>query len=109
LWEVNQKIGQPLSTATILTTDASPLMSAIHDRMPVILSREDYGHWLDPDADPEALLTLFRPYDDLALHPVSKRVNSPRNNDTSLIEPVKDVPPLTLFDTAPDALTRNPE
>lgn len=111
LWEVNQKFSDPLTTCTILTTAANPSMSAIHDRMPVILLREDYDHWLDPDADPEALLALLRPYegDDLALHPVSKRVNSPRNNDPSLIEPVEDVPPLTLFDAAPDADTRNPK
>jgi putative SOS response-associated peptidase YedK len=34
--------GKPVETCTILTTEANALLADIHDRMPVILSPEDY-------------------------------------------------------------------
>jgi len=46
--------GARIESCTILVTDANALVRTIHDRMPVILAREDYGAWLDPgnqDAD----------------------------------------------------------
>src|SRR5689334_12293955 len=39
--------GEPLLTYTIITTEASPSIRALHERMPVILSREDEEVWLD--------------------------------------------------------------
>lgn len=44
LWEQNQS----LTTCTIITTAATEAMSAIHDRMPVVVNPEDYSRWLDP-------------------------------------------------------------
>jgi len=37
-----------LTTCSILTTTPNALTSDVHDRMPVILSPEDYDVWLDP-------------------------------------------------------------
>jgi len=56
----------------------------------VILPPEARATWLDPDADPETLLGLLRPYpgDDLRAHAVSTLVNSPRNDLPECIEPV---------------------
>jgi putative SOS response-associated peptidase YedK len=54
--------------------------------MPVILAASDYERWLDKtDADP---VDLLRPYPSEAMraHPVSTRVNSPKNDDAGLIE-----------------------
>ena len=57
--------------------------------MPVILSAELESEWLDPalDDDAEALLQLLRPTpaEHLEAHPVSRRVNSPRNEGPELI------------------------
>jgi putative SOS response-associated peptidase YedK len=44
LWEQNRS----LTTCTIITTAATEAMSAIHDRMPVVINPEDYSCWLDP-------------------------------------------------------------
>ena len=44
LWEQHQS----LTTCTIITTAATDAMSAIHDRMPVVIKPEDYSRWLDP-------------------------------------------------------------
>jgi putative SOS response-associated peptidase YedK len=47
---------------SILTTSANEFMSAIHDRMPVILGRPDEEAWLDPGfQDAEALKKILKP------------------------------------------------
>ena len=57
--------GKPLLTYTIITTETSPGIRALHERMPVILSREDEEVWLDPGVnETERLLSLLRPYPD---------------------------------------------
>ena len=54
---------EPLETFTLITTVANELAAEIHDRMPVILSQNDYNTWLDPKNDnPESLSYLFEPY-----------------------------------------------
>ena len=89
LWESWDKGGGELLTCTILTTRANSVLEGIHDRMPVILPHDAYNAWLDPDADKEELGELMIPYsgDDLETYPVSRFVNSPRNNDERCIEP----------------------
>ncbi len=75
--------GQAVHSYTILTTDANDLMAPIHNRMPVILAREDEDDWLDPDiSEPERLLPLLRPYPARAMeaYPVSRAVNSPMHD-----------------------------
>jgi putative SOS response-associated peptidase YedK len=75
---------------TILTTDASPDVRPVHDRMPVILEREDWAAWLDRSSDPEILTPLLRPIfaGCLKLHEVATWVNKPDHDDPSCIEPV---------------------
>ncbi len=90
LWE-RWKNGSEVRSATIITTDANDVVAPIHNRMPVILHPEDYGLWLDPDFDEkEPLTTLLKPYPAEAMeaYPVSRRVNSPSNNEPSCIESV---------------------
>jgi putative SOS response-associated peptidase YedK len=67
------------------------VVAPIHNRMPVILHPEDYALWLDPDFDEkEALTTLLKPYpaEVMEAYPVSRRVNSPSNNEPGCIESV---------------------
>ena len=89
LWESWEKGDGTLRTCTILTTRANSVLEGIHERMPVILPSDSYNAWLDPDADREELGELMIPYpgDDLETYPVSRFVNSPRNNDERCIEP----------------------
>lgn len=92
LWESWQgPDGAAVETCTILTTDANELLRPLHERMPVILPPADHRLWLDPavtDATPE-LRGLLRPYPVAAMtaYPVSRRVNSPRNDDSGCREP----------------------
>jgi putative SOS response-associated peptidase YedK len=89
LWESWDKGGGELLTCAILTTRPNSVAAEIHDRMPVILPHDAYNAWLDPDADKEELGELMIPYpgNDLETYPVSRFVNSPRNNDERCIEP----------------------
>jgi putative SOS response-associated peptidase YedK len=90
LWESWRKPdGSDLLSFTIVVTDANRLVSKIHDRMPVILDAANAAAWLAGETE-DALLGLLQPFDDtrMVAVPVSKRVNSPANDDPGLIEPV---------------------
>src|SRR5579872_6536332 len=75
LWEHwTSPEGQGLDSCTIITTEANELMKAVHDRMPVILDRQDYDRWLDPgDTDAQHVLPLLKPFpsERMQLFPVS--------------------------------------
>jgi putative SOS response-associated peptidase YedK len=97
LWEVwwpadvDRDATDPLRTCTIITTNANELITPIHDRMPVVLSPDEWDQWLDRDnSDTNALVQLLKPADERALEmfEVSTRVNSVKNNDGELVAPV---------------------
>ncbi len=68
IWEGWQSPnGSEIETAAILTTSANAMLSAIHDRMPVIVEPRDFDSWLAPDAGNDAVDRLMRPLDDDAL------------------------------------------
>ncbi len=85
----NSPEGDEVTTVAIITTEANETMSAIHDRMPVIIREEDRATWMDPDVrDPAVLLPMLRPYDDdrMEAYPVTDEVNSPRNDHPGLVK-----------------------
>lgn len=89
LWEHWQGPGgEEIESCTILTTQPNELMATIHDRMPVILSPDDYDRWLDTTMqEPALVLDLLRPCDAAMLQatPVGTYVNSPRNEGEKCI------------------------
>ncbi len=94
---MNEETQEWERTCSILTTEASGPITDIHHRMPVILKNETWDAWLDRElTDPETALGLLQPIDsDLLMeHPVSRRVNSVKNNDSELRDPSE---PETLF------------
>jgi putative SOS response-associated peptidase YedK len=74
-------------TFAILTTPANDLVARIHDCMPAILKSGDYERWLGIEPDPHDLLVPFHG-ESLAIWPISKRVNSPDNDDEQLLNEV---------------------
>ena len=90
LWESWEGPDGFLETCTLLTTSANELVHTIHERMPVILSRDDYGRWLDMNSKPDELQGLLHPYSSemMEMYRVDKLVNSPKNDDPSCIAPV---------------------
>jgi putative SOS response-associated peptidase YedK len=60
--------GQMTRSCAIITTTPNEMVAPIHDRMPVILAREDEDMWLNPDeTENEALLPFLRPLPAAAL------------------------------------------
>jgi putative SOS response-associated peptidase YedK len=78
-----------LRTFAIITTPANREMRELHDRMPLVLEEPDWRLWLGEDAGDAVALLRPAPDSTLKAWPVSPRVNSPRNNDASLIEPMR--------------------
>ena len=96
LWEVwrskDEPDAAPHRSCTILTAEAADSIKAIHHRMPVVLKPEAYRHWLDPAVtEPQVLRRLLKDhgYREFEHRPVSRKVNSPANNEPDLIETVK--------------------
>jgi putative SOS response-associated peptidase YedK len=92
LWDRSEPEDAPaIESCTIITLPANPLMAAIHNakgRMPAILPRESRDRWLRGDfAAAKAALSAY-PAELMVAYPVSTRVNSPRHNDETLIEPL---------------------
>src|SRR5258708_11821420 len=92
LWDSWRKPdGSELQTFTIITTAANELLKAVHERMPVILHREDYAKWLDPVLnDPAKLTALLAPYPaaEMETFDVSVLVNSPHNDIPDCVLPL---------------------
>ncbi|HRQ23236.1 MAG TPA: SOS response-associated peptidase [Anaerolineales bacterium] len=91
LWdEWHSPDGGSLRTCTIITTEPNDLMSALHNRMPVILDAKDYDRWLDPAPQtPENLLPLIKPFpaDRMSAYAVSTLVNKPGNDRPECVVP----------------------
>ena len=88
-WE--SEAGKIIDSCTIIVTEANAVVAPIHDRMPVIIKPEDFATWLDPALqNPTQLKPLLKPYpaEETALYPVSRRVNNPRNDDPTCIQPM---------------------
>ena len=92
LWESwTSPEGKSIYTCTAITTQPNRLVEPIHNRMPVILRPEDEAAWLDPaNKDSDFLGNMLKPFDESQMEAfaVSANVNSPKNNDHSLIVPV---------------------
>jgi putative SOS response-associated peptidase YedK len=82
-------------SCTILTTEPNSLVKDVHDRMPVILPPEAYDTWLSNDSGSTALKSLLAPFPSskMTTYPVSRSVNSPRNDSIECIQPSTDEPP----------------
>lgn len=91
LWELwRSPEGTWIPSCTILTTTPNALMAPIHDRMPVILPREAYQEWLEPaEKQPSELASFLQPFptEKMSVRPVSRIVNSPKNDVAACIAP----------------------
>jgi len=92
LWETwTGPNGEEMDTAAIVTTNANRTLSAIHDRMPVILPPDAYDLWLNcatVDAQTAAALLVPARDDLLEAFAISPAVNRVANDDARLIAPL---------------------
>jgi len=72
---------------TVLTTRPNKLISAVHDRMPVIVRAARIDDWLTAPPAEAAALIAPAPEDTLIATPVSRRVNKVANDDAACLAP----------------------
>ena len=94
LWETwkNKETDETVESCTIITTSANDFMSPLHDRMPVILGRQQLECWLDSDfKNRDILQQMLVPCasDQLQTWPVATIVNKPANDQPECIQPIK--------------------
>lgn len=91
LWESWQgPAGERIESCALVVGEANAQLRPVHDRMPAILDAEAAEAWLDTQRPPVEVKPLLRPYaGDLAITPVGRGVNNARNDDPSLIEPLR--------------------
>lgn len=82
---------EPVDTCTIITTTPNQLVAEIHNRMPVILPPESWDPWLSRDTEPVEAAALMKPLPDgmLRATPVSRTVNSPKNDGPECIASIE--------------------
>lgn len=92
LWDTWKGENEELiESFTIITTEANSLVSELHDRMPLILNREDEELWLNTVVqEPAKLKTLMHTYpaEKMQIYPVSSAVNSWKNDTPACIQKV---------------------
>ena len=90
LWELwRSGKDEEVLSCTIITCAANAVVSAIHNRMPVILDKDTCWRWLELQSM-DALIELLKPYpaEKMRAYPVSTRLNNPNEDDPQLIQPL---------------------
>ena len=88
IWEEYESVsGETQHTFLILTTTPNEVVSEIHDRMPVILTKEAEKKWLDNYSSEEELKKYLAPYtsDQMLSFTVSPLVNSVANDTAAVM------------------------
>jgi putative SOS response-associated peptidase YedK len=93
LWDEwkDRATGEQLKSCTMIITEPNDFVAEVHDRMPVLLAKDQFGPWLSGEAGTEALKPA--PDDYLQRWPVSKRVNSSKADadDATLIDRIEPI------------------
>ncbi len=89
LWETwSTADGSEIDTVALINTTANGVISAIHERSPVIMPQEHFAAWLDPHTSTDDAYRLLQPpaEDLLEMVPVSKAVNKVVNDGPEVQE-----------------------
>ena len=93
LWESwKNPAGELIRTFCVVTTGPNAVMAPIHDRMPVILQRDDWPAWLSPEGDGARVAAMVGPAaaELMEAWPVSRRVSNAREDEASFVEKLMD-------------------
>ncbi|MBB2671401.1 UNVERIFIED_ORG: putative SOS response-associated peptidase YedK [Rhizobium esperanzae] len=88
IWEVwHHPAGIEIRTFAVVTCPSNEMISAVHNRMPVVLRPENYERWLSPDRDPR---DLMKPFDaaKLMMWPIARRVTTVRSAGPDILSRV---------------------
>jgi len=76
-------------TFAILTIPANSFMEKIHDRMPIVLTNQNYGMWINSSGTSLEKFYLVCPSDQMQAWEVSKKVNIPTFDHPDCIKKVE--------------------
>ncbi|NRP19503.1 putative SOS response-associated peptidase YedK [Ensifer adhaerens] len=90
LWETwrDPATDEDTRTFCVVTCEPNAMMATIHDRMPVILRRQDYDRWLSPETEAHDLMMPF-PAELMMMWKIGTKVGSPKNNEVDILDPVE--------------------
>jgi putative SOS response-associated peptidase YedK len=91
--------GKEIHSYSIITTVPNTIVGKYHDRMPVILEKEDEDTWLNPYIEVPQLLLLLKPFNAKKMEEweVGTAARNPINDYPEVIDPVKSSRQGTLF------------
>ncbi|OHV80359.1 SOS response-associated peptidase [Ensifer sp. LCM 4579] len=89
IWETwrDPATDEDIRTFCVITCPANDMVAAIHDRMPVVLHKEDYERWLSVEPDPYELMKPFPP-ELMTMWPIDRKVGSPKNDTADILDPI---------------------
>jgi putative SOS response-associated peptidase YedK len=85
------KNNEEIKSFAIITTSPNSLIEEVHNRMPVILHKNDYNSWLNPDeTNAEKLISFLKPFPsaEMISYRISTLVNKPINDNSSILEKI---------------------
>jgi putative SOS response-associated peptidase YedK len=92
VWDVwRAPDGDMIKSFAIITTTANERLSALHDRMPVVLGTDRWAPWLGEEAASGAeLKAMLKPYPGAGMifWPVDRRIGNVRNDSPDLFDPL---------------------
>jgi putative SOS response-associated peptidase YedK len=76
-------------TFSIITTEANPMVAAVHERMPVILDSSHWQWWIDDRRKGDDVNFLLRPFEaeKMDCYRVSPLVNNAKNDSPDCLKP----------------------
>lgn len=98
LWDYNTRLDAPLLSCTVITREPNQIIADVHNRMPVILTREQVDIWLNTQLPYAERAQVLQPIENSALLKVeiSKSVNKAANKSGDWFTGPNDQP-LCLF------------
>jgi len=87
IWEHWEHDQETVYSCAIITTVANDKIAPIHDRMPMIITPDDYNRWLDKKTAIVEIADFLAAdaYRGMQITPISTRVNNPLHNDESCL------------------------
>lgn len=92
LWEKwLDENGTPYLSCSIITCAANERLTALHQRMPVVLPKSTHATWLQSETDRQTLIELLKPAANDAFNAiaVSRFVNAPNHEGPDCIKPLQ--------------------
>lgn len=89
LWEINKRLGdEPVTSFTIITTEASEAVQQVHHRMPVILEKEKVSAWMQEDTPVDDLVEMMQSYeDDIQISRANQKVGGVKEQGPEMLSP----------------------